>query len=134
MASLNRVTLIGNLGQEPVIRTTNDGATVASFSVATTDRWHDKNTNEPKEATEWHRVVCFRGLADIAKQILHKGSKAYIEGKLTTRKWQDSEGRDIYTTEIIADKLIALDKNQNAQKEHYSGDEGYGDYNPPAGY
>ena len=99
--SLNRVTLIGNLGADPEIRTLNDGAKIASFSIATSERWKDRTSGEVRERTEWHRVVIFApGLAKLAEQYLQKGSKILVEGKLQTRKWQDQSGADRYSTEI----------------------------------
>ena len=100
--SVNKVILIGNLGQDPEIRRTQDGRPIANFSVATTDSWRDKNTGERREKTEWHRVVCFsEGLCKIIEQYVKKGSKVYIEGQLQTRKWQDQGGNDRYTTEVV---------------------------------
>jgi single-strand DNA-binding protein len=100
--SLNKVTLIGNLGQDPEIRSTGDGREIASFSVATTESWKDKNTGEKRDKTEWHRIVVFsQGLVGIIKNYVKKGSKLYIEGSLQTRKWTDKDGVDKYTTEIV---------------------------------
>ena len=99
--SLNRVTLIGNLGADPEIRTVTDGGKIASFSIATSERWKDRASGEVRERTEWHRVVIFSpGLAKLAEQYLQKGSKILVEGKLQTRKWQDQAGQDRYSTEI----------------------------------
>ncbi len=97
---INKVILIGNLGAEPEIRYMPSGDPVANVNIATSESWKDKNTGETQERTEWHRVVFFGKLAEIAKQYLHKGSKVYIEGQLRTRKWQDKEGQDRYTTEV----------------------------------
>jgi single-strand DNA-binding protein len=100
--SLNKVTLIGNLGRDPEIRSTNDGREIATFSVATGESWKDKVTGEKKEKTEWHRVVVFsEGLVRIIKSYVKKGSKLYIEGQLQTRKWTDTENQERYTTEIV---------------------------------
>ena len=100
--SLNKVTLIGNVGQDPEIRTTQDGRELANFSIATTESWKDKNTGERKDKTEWHRIVVFSsGLVNIIKNYVKKGSKLYIEGQLQTRKWTDNNGVEKYTTEII---------------------------------
>lgn len=112
--SLNKVTLIGNLGADPDIRSTQGGEEIARLSIATSERWKDRNTNEQREQTEWHRVVVFsRGLVPVVKNYLRKGSKVYIEGQLQTRKWQDKQGRDTYTTEIVlrgfGSALIMLD-------------------------
>jgi len=100
--SLNKVLLIGRLGNDPEIRTTQDGRSVVSFSLATSDTWRDKNTNERKERTEWHRVVIFNeGLSKVVEQYVKKGSRVYLEGQLQTRKWQDQSGQERYTTEIV---------------------------------
>lgn len=107
--SVNKVIIIGNLGQDPEIRYMPNGNAVANITVATTETWKDRNTGENQERTEWHRVVLFRRLAEIAGEYLKKGAKTYIEGKLQTRKWQDQNGQDRYTTEIVADQLQMLD-------------------------
>ena len=100
--SVNKVILVGNLGRDPEIRRTQDGRPIAQLSVATSENWRDKTTGERKEKTEWHRVVIFsEGLAKIAEQYLKKGSKVYLEGALQTRKWQDKDGHDKYTTEVV---------------------------------
>jgi len=100
--SVNKVILIGNLGADPEIRRTQDGRPIANLRVATSDTWRDKNTGERREKTEWHRVVIFNeGLCRIAEQYLKKGSKVYLEGALQTRKWQDKEGQDRYSTEVV---------------------------------
>ncbi len=99
---LNKVTLIGNLGKDPEIRSTNKGEEIANFSLATTERWKDKNTGEKKEKTEWHKIVVFnKNLVDLIKNYVKKGSKIYIEGQLQTKKWTDNNGIDKYITEII---------------------------------
>jgi len=108
MASVNKVIVVGNLGKDPETRFLPDGKAVCNFSVATTDKWTDKATNEKKEATEWHRISSFGRLAEICGEYLKKGSQVYIEGKLRTRKWQDKEGQDRYSTEIIADTMQML--------------------------
>ena len=100
--SVNKVILIGNLGRDPEIRRTQDGRPIAHLNVATSDTWRDKNTGERREKTEWHRVVIFNeGLCRIAEQYLKKGSKVYLEGSLQTRKWQDQQGQEKYTTEVV---------------------------------
>jgi len=100
--SVNKVILIGNLGADPEIRQTKDGRPIANLSVATSENWKDKNTGERREKTEWHRVVIFsEGLTRIAEQYLKKGSKVYVEGQLQTRKWQDKDGADRYSTEVV---------------------------------
>lgn len=101
MASRNKVEIIGRLGQDPEIRTINNGTKVANISVATSERWKDKQTGEQREATEWHRVVLWDRLAELAEQYLFKGSEVLLVGKLVTRKWQDQQGQDRYTTEIV---------------------------------
>ncbi len=108
MASINKVILIGNLGKDPETRYTPDGAAITNITLATTDTWKDKATGEKKEATEWHRVSFFGRLAEIAGQYLKKGRPVYIEGRIRTRKWQDKEGQDRYTTEIVADQMQML--------------------------
>jgi single-strand DNA-binding protein len=100
--SINKVILVGNVGQDPEVRTTNDGREIANFSIATSESWKDKNSGEKKEKTEWHRVVVFSsGLAGIVKNYVKKGTKLYIEGSLQTRKWTDNQGIEKYTTEIV---------------------------------
>jgi single-strand DNA-binding protein len=101
MAGVNKVILIGNLGQDPDVRYTPDGKAVTNITVATSESWTDKNTGQRQEKTEWHRVVFFGPIASVAAEYLKKGSKVYIEGKLQTRKWQDKSGQDRYTTEIV---------------------------------
>jgi single-strand DNA-binding protein len=105
---VNKVILIGNLGKDPQQRAMPSGKPVVNFSVATTEQWRDKQTGENKEATEWHNVVMFDRLAEIAAEYLRKGSQVYIEGKIRTRKWQDKEGHDRYTTEIVANEMNML--------------------------
>ncbi|HAT08661.1 MAG TPA: single-stranded DNA-binding protein, partial [Rhodobiaceae bacterium] len=100
--SVNKVILVGNLGADPDVRSTKDGRPVVNLSVATSENWRDKNSGERREKTEWHRVVIFSdGLCRIAEQYLKKGSKVYLEGQLQTRKWQDDNGNDRYTTEVV---------------------------------
>lgn len=108
MAALNLVQLIGNLGRDPETRYTPGGSSVTNISLGTTEHWNDKTSGEKKEATEWHRVVFFGKLAEVAGEYLKKGSLVYVAGKVKTRKWQDKDGRDRYTTEIIADSLQML--------------------------
>lgn len=120
MASLNKVQLIGHLGRDPEMRNMSNGDAVCNFSIATSERWKDKNTGEMKEATEWHRVVIWRKLAEIAGKYLRKGSSVYIEGQLRTRKWKDKEGKDQYTTEIVADEMKMLDRRPDgSQSAHH---------------
>ena len=114
MAGINKVIIIGNLGADPDARVLPDGTPVTKISVATSEQWTDKNSGETKQATEWHTIVFYNRLAEIAAQYLTKGSKCYAEGKLKTRKWQDQNGQDRYTTEIIGASLQMLDsKNSN---------------------
>lgn len=108
MASLNKAILIGNLGKDPDLKYMPNGDAVCEITIATSEQWTDKNSGEKREATEWHRVKFFRKLAEIAGQYLTKGSQVYIEGKIVTRKWQDKDGNDRYTTEIIADQMKML--------------------------
>ena len=106
---INKVILIGNLGADPEVRYTQNSQAIANLSVATSETWKDKQTGEQREQTEWHRVVCYRRLAEIAGEYLKKGSKVYIEGRLQTRKWQDKDGQDKYTTEVVCNDLQMLD-------------------------
>ncbi len=105
---INKVIVVGNLGQDPETRYMPSGAAVTNFTVATNESWKDKQTGEQKDRTEWHRVAMFGRLAEVAAEDLRKGSQVYIEGKLRTRKWQDRDGKDRYTTEIIADEMQML--------------------------
>ena len=106
---INKVILIGNCGQDPETRHTPSGNAVTNLSIATSESWKDKTTGEAQERTEWHRIVFFNRLAEIAGEYLKKGSKVYVEGSLRTRKWQDNNGQDRYTTEIIASSMQMLD-------------------------
>lgn len=112
MASVNKVILVGNLGADPETRYTATGDAVCNIRLATTDSWKDKNSGEKREATEWHRVVFYRKLAEIAGQYLKKGSQVYLEGRIKTRKWQNKEGVDQYTTEIEATEMQMLGSRQ----------------------
>ncbi len=114
MASVNKVILVGNLGRDPETRYMTNGDAVTNISVATTETWKDKASGEKQEKTEWHRVTFYRRLAEIAGEYLKKGSQVYIEGRLETRKWQDKEGKDRYTTEIIANEMKMLGSRQGA--------------------
>jgi len=115
---INKVILIGNLGKDPEVRYMPSGSAVTNVTVATSENWKDKQTGEKQERTEWHNVVFFNRLAEIAGEYLKKGSKVYIEGSLRTRKWQDKNGQDRYTTEIVANEMQMLDSR--------GGGEGYG--------
>lgn len=100
--SINKVILVGNIGQEPAVRTMQSGQKVVTFSLATSERWRDKQTGEQKEQTEWHRIVIFApNLVEVAERMLQKGTKLYLEGSLRTRKWQNQQGVDTYTTEVV---------------------------------
>ena len=117
MAGINKVIIVGNLGNDPEIRTMPNGEQVANITVATSESWNDKNTGERREVTEWHRIVFYRRQAEVAGEYLRKGSKVYIEGRLKTRKWQDQNGQDRYTTEIIGDVLQMLDSRQSGDNQ-----------------
>jgi len=105
---VNKVILVGNLGKDPDMKYTASGAAIANITVATTDSWNDKQTGEKVEKTEWHRVVAFQRLAEIMGEYLRKGSQVYIEGRLQTRKWQDQNGQDRYSTEVVANDMQML--------------------------
>lgn len=105
---INKVILVGNLGKDPEIRYSAAGAAIANITIATSDNWKDKQTGEKQERTEWHRVVFFNRLAEVVGEYLKKGSQVYVEGRLQTRKWQDKEGQDRYTTEIVASEMQML--------------------------
>ena len=114
---INKVILIGNLGADPEVRYMPQGGAVANMTIATSESWTDKATNERKEQTEWHRIVIYQRLAEIAGEYLRKGSKVYIEGKLKTRKWTDKDGVERYTTEIVANELQMLDGRGEGQQQ-----------------
>ena len=114
MASVNKVILVGNLGRDPETRYNTDGGAITNISIATTETWKDKTSGEKQERTEWHRVVFFSRLAEIAGEYLKKGSQVYVEGSLRTRKWQDKEGKERYTTEIVADRMQMLGSRQGS--------------------
>lgn len=141
MRGVNKVIIVGNLGADPEVRQFNNGGNVTNISVATSEQWNDKQTGEPREATEWHRISLFNRLGEVAAQYLRKGSKVYIEGSLRTRKYQDQNGQDRYITEIRADNMQMLDSansarggvaNQNHQGGYQSGyqggHQGYGNF------
>jgi len=117
---INKVILIGNLGKDPETRYMPSGGAVTNITVATSETWKDKNTGEQQERTEWHRVVFFNRLAEIAGEYLKKGSKVYIEGSLRTRKWQGQDGQDRYTTEIVANEMQMLDSRGGGGDAPYS--------------
>ncbi|KEZ78358.1 single-stranded DNA-binding protein [Salinisphaera hydrothermalis] len=127
---VNRAIILGNLGADPEVRHTAGGTAVANISVATSEVWTDKNSGEKQERTEWHRVVAFARLAEVMGEFLKSGSKVYIEGKIQTRKWQNREGQDVYTTEIVANELQMLDSkpqgNAGAQSRANNQAQNYG--------
>ena len=125
MASVNKVILVGNLGRDPEMRYMSGGDAVFNITIATSESWKDKNTGEKREITEWHKVVFYRKLAEIAGQYLKKGSSVYIEGRIKTRKWQDKDGNDRYTTEIEATEMQMLGSRQSG------GQSDQGEYQPP---
>ena len=147
--SVNKVMLLGNLGQDPLVRTSQEGNKIVQLSIATSDRWKDKNTGEQREKTEWHRVVIFNeNLSNIAEQYLKKGSTVFVEGQLQTRKWQDQNGQDKYTTEVVLGRFrgeLAMigSRNENismsdeqqsiAQDKTIEEQPGKIDENPPMG-
>ena len=133
MASVNKVIIVGNLGRDPEMRTFPSGDQVANVTIATTDKWKDKQTGEMKEATEWHRVVFNGRLAEIAGQYLRKGSQVYVEGSLRTRKWTDqASGQERYATEIRADAMQMLGSRQGMGAPAGGGGDSYGQ--PPVDY
>ena len=131
---INKVILIGNLGADPDTRYMPSGGAVTNLSVATSDSWKDKQTGEQKERTEWHKVAMFGRLAEIAAEYLRKGSKVYVEGRLQTRKWQDRDGNDRYTTEIVANEMQMLDGRGGGGAAPYGGGGGGSSSSqPPSG-
>ena len=146
--SVNKVILLGNLGQDPVVRTSQDGNKIVQLSIATSERWKDRNSGEQREKTEWHRVVIFNeNLSNIAEQYLKKGSTIFVEGQLQTRKWQDQNGMDKYTTEIVLGRFrgelamignrndnVGITDGQEAISNNYNMSEpSQKDINPPIG-
>ena len=135
--SINKVILLGNVGEDPVIRSTQDGKKIATFSLATSEKWKDKNSSEAREKTEWHRVVVFSdGLVGIIEKYIKKGTKLFVEGSLQTRKWTGNDGVEKYTTEIVLqgfnNKLEIIDNRKEGDSntsENYEG----GSYNEPSG-
>ncbi len=121
MSGVNKVIIVGNLGNGPEVRYTQAGGAITNISVATSESWKDKQTGERKERTEWHRVVFFNKLAEVAGEYLRKGSKVYVEGSLRTRKWEDKSGQDRYTTEIVASEMQMLDSKGQQQEQRHSG-------------
>ncbi|MDB4476112.1 single-stranded DNA-binding protein [bacterium] len=131
---VNKVILVGNLGAEPETRFMPSGGSVTNVRLATSETWKDKQTGQPQERTEWHRVVFFNRLAEVAAEYLHKGSKLYVEGAIRTRKWQDQSGQDRYTTEIVGSEMQMLDsRGGSGGGAGGSGDSGYDQGYPEAG-
>lgn len=130
---INKVILVGNLGNDPEVRTTQTGSTVTNVSIATSESWKDKNTGQMQERTEWHKVVFFNRLGEIAGEYLRKGSKIYVEGSLRTRKWQDQNGQDRWTTEIVGNEMQMLDSRGGQGGGDY-GNQGGGYGNQQGGY
>jgi single-strand DNA-binding protein len=131
---VNKVILVGNLGNDPESRFLPSGGAVTNITVATSETWKDKQSGQPQERTEWHRVVFFNRLAEIANEYLHKGSKVYLEGSLRTRKWQDKSGQDRYTTEIVAGEMQMLDSRGGGQSGGQSGSQSGGSFQPQSDY
>lgn len=128
---LNKVQLIGNLGRDPEVRLSQDGAKIVTFSLATSEYWKDKTTNERRDRTEWHRVVVFNErLAGVAEQYLRKGGKIYLEGQLQTRKWTDQEGQEKYTTEVVIPRFRGELTMLDGRREESTGDSFYGESAP----
>ncbi len=130
---VNKVTIVGNLGNDPETKYMPSGGAVTNISVATSESWKDKQTGQPQERTEWHRIVFFNRLAEIAGEYLKKGSQVYVEGKIQTRKWQDQSGQDRYTTEIVANEMQMLGGRQGGgMGGGMGGDPGYDQSYAPA--
>lgn len=134
MASVNKVILVGNLGADPESRYMPNGDAVCNVRLATTESWKDKASGEKKEITEWHRVVFYRRLAEIAGQYLKKGTPVYVEGRIRTRKWQDKDGQDRYTTEIEATEMQMLGRREGMGDAPREGGSGYGGGSSGGGY
>ena len=129
--SVNKVIIVGNLGRDPEVRTTNSGQRVANLNVATSEQWRDRNSGERRERTEWHRVVIFDDrLVDVAEKYLRKGSKVYLEGQLQTRKWQDQSGQDRYTTAVVLQRFRGELTMLDSRGGEGGGSGGGGDYEP----
>ncbi|MFC3908626.1 single-stranded DNA-binding protein [Legionella dresdenensis] len=129
---INKVILVGNVGGDPEVRYLPNGSAVATISVATSEAWKDKQTGDKQERTEWHRVVCFNRLGEIAGEYVRKGTKLYVEGSLRTRKWQDQQGQDRYTTEIVASDIQMLDSRPGSSSNYDEAPPAYGQQQPPA--
>jgi single-strand DNA-binding protein len=131
MGSLNKATLIGNLGKDPEVRAIASGVKVANFSIATTESYTGKDGNKV-DKTEWHNIVMWRGLAEVAEKYLKKGSQIYVEGRLQTRSWDDQNGQKRYTTEIVADNMVMLGRPSGSREGASAGGEGYSQQREPA--
>ncbi|MBM3186311.1 MAG: single-stranded DNA-binding protein [Bacteroidetes bacterium] len=118
--SVNKVILIGNLGKDPEIKRLDNGAVIASFPLATSEIFTDKNTGEKREITDWHDIVLWRGLAEVAEKYIRKGTKVYVEGKLKKRSWQDKDGNNRYATEVVGDELTILSRPDGERPSSYS--------------
>jgi single-strand DNA-binding protein len=129
--SVNKVILVGNLGKDPEIRRLDNNAAVASFSLATTESFVDKNTGERRDSTDWHNIVAWRGLAEICEKYVRKGMKVYIEGKLRTRSWNDKEGNTRYTTEVVAEDLVMMSRSDNPEGAKPTSTQVYSTQNTP---
>lgn len=125
---VNKVILVGNVGADPEIRYMPNGNAVANLSIATSESWKDKQTGDRQERTEWHRVVCFNRLGEIVGEYVRKGTKLYVEGSLRTRKWQDQQGQDKYSTEIVASDIQMLDSKGGSPSSSYDDMGGHGQY------
>ena len=134
MRGVNKVIIVGNLGADPESRQFSNGGSVTNISVATSEQWTDKQTGERREATEWHRISLFNRLGEVAAQYLRKGSQVYIEGSLRTRKWQDQNGQDRYTTEIRADNMQMLGGAGGGGYQGNQGNQNYNNQNNQVGY
>ncbi|HMA14324.1 MAG TPA: single-stranded DNA-binding protein [Kiloniellaceae bacterium] len=133
--SVNKVILVGNLGRDPEIRSTQDGTKVANLSLATSETWRDRNSGERRERTEWHRVVIFNDkLAEVAEKYLRKGSKVYVEGQLQTRKWTDQQGVEKYTTEVVLQRFRGELTMLDGRQDGGGGGGGYSDDGPSGGF
>jgi single-strand DNA-binding protein len=132
MSGVNKVTIVGNLGQDPDTKYMPSGGAVTNISVATSESWKDKQTGQPQERVEWHRIVFFNRLAEIAGEYLKKGSQVYIEGSLRTRKWQDQSGQDRYTTEIVASEMQMLGGRQGMGGDAGGYDQSYAPQSQPS--
>lgn len=130
--SVNKVILIGNLGKDPEVRHLENGAVVANFPLATSEVYTDRSTGEKKESTDWHDIVVWRGLAEVAEKYLKKGYKVYVEGKLKKRSWQDKEGNTRYTTEVVADEMTILSRPEGSERMNESQPPYSGQGTPPS--